>query len=410
MRIPLKIVILTFVLSLLLVSPYLHGVRKLALAQSGGSFSGLTYLPISGKTEQLSVVPLPSGGPSARHAHTAIKDELNHAMIIFGGSYFDVQTDSLYRYNDVWKLDLNSHTWTQITTSGTPPPPVSGHTAIYDALEHRMLVFGGGIDNGILNDVYELDLDSYTWNLLSTTGQAPSPRWEHCAVYNSQDHTMAIFGGRDLYDAFNDLWVLDLSTLVWQRIAYYGPSPRIGASAIYLPDRNSMLVFAGSNHWVEPWPYTTYNDVWEFNFDTQNWILHSTLGPSPPPRTVHMASYDGRNNRMLIFAGQCNYDIIVNDLWELDLSTWTWHELFPTLARDNLAGIFDEFSQELVFFGGGTDGKLYMYDDGFRILISSGSPTFGNGDVNCDGARNSADVVYLINYLFMGGPEPCANR
>jgi len=29
------------------------------------------------------------------------------------------------------------------------------------------------------------------------------------------------------------------------------------------------------------------------------------------------------------------------------------------------------------------------------------------GDVNCDGEINSADVVYLIDYLFKGGPPPC---
>jgi hypothetical protein len=29
------------------------------------------------------------------------------------------------------------------------------------------------------------------------------------------------------------------------------------------------------------------------------------------------------------------------------------------------------------------------------------------GDPNCDGAVSSADVVYLINYLFIGGPPPC---
>lgn len=28
------------------------------------------------------------------------------------------------------------------------------------------------------------------------------------------------------------------------------------------------------------------------------------------------------------------------------------------------------------------------------------------GDANCDGVINSADVVYLINYLFIGGPPP----
>lgn len=28
------------------------------------------------------------------------------------------------------------------------------------------------------------------------------------------------------------------------------------------------------------------------------------------------------------------------------------------------------------------------------------------GDANNDGAVNSADVAYLINYLFIGGPSP----
>jgi hypothetical protein len=29
-----------------------------------------------------------------------------------------------------------------------------------------------------------------------------------------------------------------------------------------------------------------------------------------------------------------------------------------------------------------------------------------SGDANCDGVVSSADVVYLINYLFVGGPSP----
>jgi hypothetical protein len=34
-------------------------------------------------------------------------------------------------------------------------------------------------------------------------------------------------------------------------------------------------------------------------------------------------------------------------------------------------------------------------------------PCLEAGDVNCDGMVNSADVVYLINYLFIDGPPPC---
>ena len=29
------------------------------------------------------------------------------------------------------------------------------------------------------------------------------------------------------------------------------------------------------------------------------------------------------------------------------------------------------------------------------------------GDANCDGDCNVGDAVYIINYVFKGGPEPC---
>jgi hypothetical protein len=33
-------------------------------------------------------------------------------------------------------------------------------------------------------------------------------------------------------------------------------------------------------------------------------------------------------------------------------------------------------------------------------------PVVQAGDANCDGQVSVADVVYLINYLFKGGPVP----
>ena len=36
-------------------------------------------------------------------------------------------------------------------------------------------------------------------------------------------------------------------------------------------------------------------------------------------------------------------------------------------------------------------------------------PEMRVGDVNCDGSVNVPDVVYLMNYIFDYGPEPCAN-
>lgn len=41
-----------------------------------------------------------------------------------------------------------------------------------------------------------------------------------------------------------------------------------------------------------------------------------------------------------------------------------------------------------------------------RILKVKSNPNYTRGDANADGLINTADVVYLINYLFVGGPTP----
>jgi hypothetical protein len=57
------------------------------------------------------------------------------------------------------------------------------------------------------------------------------------------------------------------------------------------------------------------------------------------------------------------------------------------------------------------DGEINVADVLFLInYLFAGGPVpdpWVNGDVNCNGGINSDDVVYLINYLFLGGPSPC---
>ncbi|GAF69041.1 unnamed protein product, partial [marine sediment metagenome] len=31
------------------------------------------------------------------------------------------------------------------------------------------------------------------------------------------------------------------------------------------------------------------------------------------------------------------------------------------------------------------------------------------GDVNCDGKISLTDIIYLVNYIFRGGSEPCVD-
>jgi len=56
------------------------------------------------------------------------------------------------------------------------------------------------------------------------------------------------------------------------------------------------------------------------------------------------------------------------------------------------------------------DGKINSADVAYLInYLFIGGPApqpWEAGDANCDGKINSADVAYLINYLFIGGPQP----
>jgi hypothetical protein len=56
------------------------------------------------------------------------------------------------------------------------------------------------------------------------------------------------------------------------------------------------------------------------------------------------------------------------------------------------------------------DGKINIADVVYLInylFINGPAPEpLQAGDANCDGVINTADVVYLINYLFIGGPSP----
>jgi hypothetical protein len=57
------------------------------------------------------------------------------------------------------------------------------------------------------------------------------------------------------------------------------------------------------------------------------------------------------------------------------------------------------------------DGEINPADITYLInYLFTGGPEpqpKESGDVNCDGVINITDVVHLINYLFVGGPPPC---
>ena len=314
----------------------------------------------------------PSGTPPVgRRSHTATYDPIRDRMVVFGG--FE-GTAPNYR-NDVWTLSLGTApAWTQITPSGTPPIGRSDHTAIYDPVEDRMVVYGEWDDHwALLNDVWALSLaGTPTWTQLVPSGILPSGRWAHTAIYDPVESRMVVFGGFPNFA--NDVWALSLAgSPQWEELAPFSTAPagRWFHTAIYDPVRHRMVVSGGYPSIV--------HDVWTLSLGGQPvWTRLAPAGTPPTGRKNHSAIYDPIRDRMVIFGGFLTYPdevgwlLYQNDVWALSLGeNPVWTQLFPTGTppgmRDEHSAIYDPLHDRMMVFGGHAGG--FNYNDVWALSL-----------------------------------------
>jgi hypothetical protein len=241
----------------------------------------------------------------------AIADPIASRVLLFGGRG---ETGS---FNDLWSPSMSGGDCTELTPAGTPPSPRSGHSAVYDPDLHRVIVFGGRDVSTYWNNVQILSLSGIpTWSEMQPTGIPPQERFGHSAIFDPIGNRMIVFGGNSDGN-LGDAWQLSLSGGgEWSPLALSGfsPSARHGHSAVYHPGQHQMILFGG---------YLFENDVWALTLGAEPaWTELSPTGMAPPGRFGHAAIYDPGKDRLVIFAGEPAR----NDVWALTLSgdpAWT---------------------------------------------------------------------------------------
>jgi hypothetical protein len=110
--------------------------------------------------------------------------------------------------------------WTNIVADGTAGSPTKRweHTAVYDTANNRMIVFGGGALSGQaayggFNDIWVLANanglgGTPVWTRLKPSGVAPGTRYSHTAVYDATNNRMMVFGGENADAVYYVVWVL----------------------------------------------------------------------------------------------------------------------------------------------------------------------------------------------------------
>ena len=126
----------------------------------------------------------------------------------------DMVEDDEDSYTIVCSLDLNSWTWIGLTPNGTPPsiPFFDGGTWVHNEKSYCF----GGRDYNYTNQLFCYNPSKNSWEWPNQGGDIPTPRFVPMTIV--REDTVFVLGGESIEGPQNDLYILDMSGMVWTKV------------------------------------------------------------------------------------------------------------------------------------------------------------------------------------------------
>lgn len=235
-----------------------------------------------------------SGGPGGRS--TAAGVVAGGKLVIYGGNMSE-DGGSYDSQKDVWSLDFATGTWEELSPGSGPGKRIF-HAAAVSADGSTMYVYGGGDDGAFtgpfFGDLWALDLQDPSWTEVDDGGgnRVPDYRiWANLAV--QPDGKLLLWAGHDdqALGNRNDLWTYDLAGGGWEQLVegdvYNAPAngfcdfpadfvvadlavpERRDAGAAAITGDGELFVFGGKTD------CGIINDVWSWSVQGQAWTERS---------------------------------------------------------------------------------------------------------------------------------------
>lgn len=236
----------------------------------------------------------------------------DNSVITYGG-YFNPEY-----YHQVDKFNFSTKTWQTNICNQVYHPIAVDHCAFF--YKNKMYTFGGKTNLNLARTFQLLYITNNTWKTQVITGTYPAKLYSHTAVLVEKYDKVYVFGGfTNNYRAIeiNDTYVLDLSSFQWEKITTTGdiPSPREGHTAVYDPVHNEIIICRGAYDW------TPIAGLYALNINTYNWRKITEIGTDIPPAHISSAStYAPTTRRMYIFGFETAVVPADNNLYELSLN------------------------------------------------------------------------------------------
>jgi len=233
--------------------------------------------------------------------------------------------------------------------------------------DHVLLMYGGmdalGCEYGgkeVNTLTVAADGAFVEWRMHSTTGQAPSPRYNHSADTIKEKKSLFVYGGEGEQVEGNDTccYFLNLNSLLWRRVPTFAnfkrgfqqkahhPGARcLHTSAVRLNPKSGLeevILFGGFSPAKDRFDSRQKNDIFDMSpysldLDTMQWTKHgcapqvskegkeSAANLQPKPRH-RAASVKVTSDRLLVIGGISEQGLFLDDIVQLDLSTLEWRE------------------------------------------------------------------------------------
>eukprot|EP00210_Caulerpa_lentillifera_P009558 g9116.t1 len=179
--------------------------------------------------------PMISGAiPSSRMHHTATT--LGDSIYIIGG-----RSNPQTPLKDVFKLDTTTWRFEKLQVS---LPGRFRHSSCEFGV-NQIIIFGGCGNSGVCNDLLMVNIDTMQVKELKPIGLGPCSRISHAACVSG--NSLFIHGGFSDYTfTFNDLFQLNLSTLVWTEIVIDGfQLPCCFSHCLLSLEDDLLMIFGG---------------------------------------------------------------------------------------------------------------------------------------------------------------------
>jgi N-acetylneuraminic acid mutarotase len=179
--------------------------------------------------------------------------------------------------SDLYVLDLsgslttsdttatNRTEWKKVQIFSSLKGPIERYEHGSFTLQNKLFIFYGCSTSGLLDDIWSLDLETNTWTELVTKGTKPSPRVISATMVGKRVY---VFGGglnNDIPVDDTSMYCFDVNNLFWCRVNVNGPRPRLGHTMTCIGTKIYMQGGMNRNE--------IYDELWEFDTVTNKWTL-----------------------------------------------------------------------------------------------------------------------------------------